>query len=99
MALRRLSLAGLAAAAICCAPTLARAEERRPSFLHGVGQIVGGIVLEFPKTVVEATITGPPIVGTAVGMLAGLSKAGQLTIRGVREMILGFDPWGIKRGD
>ena len=80
-------------------PATCGAEERRPSFLHGVGQVVGGLLLEFPKTVVEATVTGPPIVGTAVGMLAGLSKAGQLTIRGVREMILGFDPWGIKRGD
>lgn len=98
MALRRLTariaavvVAGLAVAPACWA------DDRRPSFRHGVAQVIGGVFLEFPKTVAEATITGPPVAGTMVGLLAGVSKASQMIVRGVREMSLGFDPWGAKR--
>ena len=98
MALRRLTAwsAALALALFAAAPA-GFADDRRPSFRHGVAQVVGGVFLEFPKTVAEATITGPPVAGTMVGLLAGVSKASQMIVRGVREMSLGFDPWGAKQ--
>lgn len=76
----------------------AAAEARKePSFMHGVGQVISGIVFELPKTVLDATLSGPPVVGTAVGLLAGTSRAIQKTVGGVVEMSEGFDPFGTKR--
>ena len=69
----------------------------QPSFRHGLATFIGGVLLEFPKTVMDATVTGPPVVGTAVGLLAGLSRAGRNMIDGTVEMAAGFDPWGTKR--
>ena len=74
----------------------ASAEERKPSFMHGVGQVIGGLVFEFPRTVVEATLDGPPVAGTLVGVLAGVARAVQTTFRGFEEMSASVDPWGIK---
>ena len=68
-----------------------------PSFLHGVGQVIGGILFELPKTVLDATLTGPPVAGTAVGLLAGTARALQTTVAGLLEMAAGFNPWGITR--
>lgn len=68
-----------------------------PNFLHGVGQVIGGVLFELPKTVLDATLTGPPVVGTAVGLLAGTARALQTTAAGLVEMAAGFNPWGIKR--
>jgi len=73
------------------------AEKPEPSFLHGVGQVLDGLVFELPKTVFEATLEGPPVVGTAIGLLAGAARAAQKTVGGVVEMAAGFDPWGAKR--
>ena len=73
------------------------AEQSEPSFMHGLGQVVGGVLLELPKTVVQATLDGPPVVGTAVGLLAGASRALQTTVGGLVEIVSGFDPWGTKR--
>ena len=106
MALRRLTPARRAAAAAVLAclwlvvADAASAEapmKPRPSFRHGLATFVGGLLLEFPKTVAEATFTGPPVVGTAVGLLAGLGRAGRNMIDGTVEMAAGFDPWGTKR--
>ena len=68
-----------------------------PSFMRGLGKVFAGVVLEFPKTVLEATFDGPPVVGTAVGLLAGTARALQKTVAGVVEMAAEFDPWGGKR--
>ena len=73
------------------------AEEQDPSFLHGAGQVIWGVVFELPKTVLDATMTGPPVVGTAVGLLAGFSQAVQKTVGGVVEMAGGFKPFGHKK--
>jgi len=81
------------------AATSARAAEAKPdpSFLHGVGQVVAGVVFELPKTVLDATLTEPPVIGTAVGLLAGTARALQVSAAGLIEMAAGFDPWGTKR--
>ena len=98
MALRRLIAALLAVVWLASAATPAAAayDDRRPSFRNGMAQFLGGLFLEFPKTVAEATVTGPPVAGTVVGILAGASQAGQMMVRGLREMHRGFDPWGIR---
>jgi len=67
------------------------------SFMHGVGQVIAGVLVELPKTVLEATLNGPPVVGTAVGLLAGTARALQTTVGGLVEMAAGFDPWQTKR--
>ena len=71
--------------------------QAEPSVLHGVGQVIAGLVFELPKTVLDATLTGPPIAGTVVGLLAGTVRALQTTVGGVMEMAAGFDPWGTKK--
>ena len=68
-----------------------------PSVMHGLGQVIGGLIVELPKTVLDATLTGPPVVGTAVGLLAGTARALQKTVGGIVEMATAFDPWGTKR--
>ena len=97
MALRRLS-AALAAAAVAWAPSVAaETQSAEPNFMHGVGQVVGGVLIELPKTVIDATMTGPPIVGTIVGLFAGTARALQVTAAGVVEVSQGFNPWGTKK--
>ena len=96
MALRRLSL--VLAAAVAWAPVAAADQAPSdPNLMHGVGQVVNGVVFELPKTVIDATMTGPPIVGTVVGLLAGTAKALQVTVAGLIEVARGFDPLGSKR--
>ena len=68
-----------------------------PNFGHGVGQVIDGVLFELPKTVLGATLEGPPVVGTMVGLLAGTARALQKTVGGVVEMATAFDPWGAKR--
>ncbi len=80
-------------------PAVFAAEEQQadPSFLHGLGKMIDGLVLEFPKTVLEGTLAGPPVVGTVLAALGGIASAGQKTFSGLMEMSAGFDPWGTKR--
>ena len=68
-----------------------------PTMRGGFGKIVYGLVLELPMTVAEATMTNPPVVGTAVGLLAGVTRAVQTTFAGMVEVSQAFDPWGTKR--
>lgn len=91
-------------AAVVCAllliamPVLAATEPpREPSFLHGAGEVVLGLVTTFPETVIYETVNGPPVAGTLVGIIAGIPKALQRTVAGVVEMAQGFDPWGAKQ--
>ncbi len=78
------------------APVAADAQTE-PSVLHGVGQVVGGVLFELPKTVLEATFENPPVLGTVVGLLAGTARAFQTTFAGLREIGTSFDPWGAKK--
>lgn len=82
---------------LCCASGVSADTQHEPSFMHGAGQVVGGILLELPKTVVHATMTEPPIVGTLVGLLGGTARALQVTVGGFVEMASAFDPWGNKK--
>lgn len=84
--------ATMAAGSVCAAEA-----KPDPSFLHGVGQVIAGVVFELPKTVLDATLTEPPVIGTVVGLLAGTARALQVTTAGLVEMAAGFDPWGAKR--
>ena len=72
-------------------------EQADPNFLNGLGKAIDGLVLELPKTVLEGTLAGPPVVGTVMGALGGIARAGQKTFAGFMEMSAGFDPWGTKR--
>ena len=78
------------------APVAADAQTA-PSVWHGVGQVVGGVLFELPKTVLEATFENPPVLGTVVGLLAGTSRALQTTFAGLIEIGTRFDPWGSKK--
>ena len=65
--------------------------------MHGAGQVVKGVVVELPKTVIEATLEGPVVVGTMVGLLAGTARALQVTTAGLVEMASGFHPFEERR--
>lgn len=65
--------------------------------MHGAGQVVKGVVVELPKTVLEATMDGPMIVGTMVGLLAGTARALQVTTAGLVEIVAGFHPFEERR--
>lgn len=97
MALRRLSVAVIALVALLSGAQAARASDERPSVGHGLGRIAAGLILEWPATVVDATLTNPPVVGTMMGIFAGVVNAARKTAGGVREVSAGFDPWGAKR--
>lgn len=89
---------GILSAFFVIAPSASAAEpSREPSFLHGLGEVIDGLVLELPKTILEGTLGGPPVVGTVIGALAGTAQAAQKTVAGVLEMSEGFDPWETKR--
>ena len=62
------------------------AQQREPRFIHGFGEVLAGIFWEPPKTVLDATLTGPPVVGTAVGIVGGLSRGIHRVVRGLREI-------------
>ena len=70
----------------------AQSYDRR--FLAGVGQVIKGVVFELPATLVDATLSNPPVIGTVVGLFAGTAKALQTTVGGLVEMSAGFKPFG-----
>ena len=95
----RTKILALVSAGMLMAPTVLLAAQQNPdpSFLHGLGKMIDGVVLEFPKNVLEGTLDGPPVVGTVFGALGGIIRASQKTVAGFVEMGAGFDPWGAKR--
>jgi hypothetical protein len=100
--LRVAAMAVIIAVAIgVCAPQpvwgdAQRQLSREPTFLHGLAQVIKGVVWELPKTTVDATLDGPPIAGTVIGLLAGAAAAVRTTWAGLHEMITVFDPWSTK---
>jgi hypothetical protein len=91
----RLSLA--CAAVLGLAVSVEAAEADKPSFRHGLAMVFGGLLFELPRTVVEATLEGPPVAGTLIGVIAGTSRAVTTTFKGLREIGAGFNPWGRKK--
>ena len=67
----------------------------QPSFLEGAGKLVGGLLFDLPKTVIETTSVAPPFI--IVGVVAGTVRAAQVTWHGLKEMSDAFDPWGMKK--
>ncbi|PIQ84732.1 MAG: hypothetical protein COV75_00390 [Candidatus Omnitrophica bacterium CG11_big_fil_rev_8_21_14_0_20_63_9] len=99
MALRRLSRVAAAislAVVMAAGPAVAAESNEPPSFMRGLGKVFGGLVFEFPRTVLQAS-SEAPVVGTMVGIFAGVVNALQTTAAGFVEMSAAFDPWGAKR--
>lgn len=99
MAVSRLARAAVLIACLSLCPLRAgaapiREPEPEPDFMHGAGQVVGGVLFELPKTVWDSTMNAPLILGTMVGVFAGSIKALQMTTAGVVEMARGFKPFG-----
>ena len=82
---------------VLLAPSVWAREQSEPTVMHGAGQVVKGVVVELPKTVIEATLEGPVVVGTLVGMFAGTIRALQVTTAGLVEMTAGFHPFEERR--
>ena len=78
--------------ALCGAP-LPVYGEQAPSMRSGLAKIIWGMTMELPTTVVDATLTNPPVIGTAVGLLAGVARAVQKTFEGMAEFSEAFTPW------
>ncbi len=94
--MQRGAVIGLVTAALIVshAPAASAARAQHPNFLHGVAVTLRGLVMELPVTVLEATLSHPPVVGTIVGLLGGVVRAVRTTASGLEEMFRGFDPWG-----
>lgn len=97
MALRRVIGPVLVFCLLGFDPAYAEQPKESPSFLHGVGQMIDGLVLELPKNILDGTLTGPPVAGTLIGALGGCARAFQKTAAGFFEAAAGFDPWGTKK--
>ena len=54
--------------------------------MGGIGDILGG-VLSIPMGILAGTMSGPPILGTVGGALAGSLNAVSLTTRGLLKLV------------
>lgn len=54
---------------------------------RGVWQVISGVALEPPLTVIETTLSGAPVVGTCVGVLAGAARGLQHAVAGGIEVV------------
>jgi hypothetical protein len=97
-AVRLLSILGLSCIINHSSSIIAYAAlSREPTVSHGAGQVVRGVVVEMPKGVIEGTLGGPPVVGTAMGLLGGTMRALQVTVAGFVEMAQGVHPFEDRR--
>jgi hypothetical protein len=87
----------LVASALLAGPLRAGAADHEPSVLHGLGDMTIGTVLAWPLTILEASMHGPPVAGTVVGVMAGAARAAQTFFAGAVEVSTAFDPWGTKK--
>lgn len=78
-------------------PAACAQQPHEPSFRHGLGRAIWGLIFELPKTTLDATLTEPPVLGTLVGLLAGTMNALRITGEGLQEMAVGFNPWGMSK--
>ena len=63
--------------------------------LRGLLRIVGG-VLEVPRATLAGTFSGPPILGTAVGLLAGTMHGAGMVAGGALETVISAIPFAAK---
>lgn len=73
-------------------PAAAQTRPEDPTVLHGVGKIVHGIVFEPVMTLLDSTMRHPPVVGTLVGIFAGVLTGLQMSTEGVKELYLAMSP-------
>jgi hypothetical protein len=87
----------LCAASLASAPAARAARDAEPSVLHGLGQVIAGLLFELPKATLDATLTEPVVLGTVAGLFAGTVNAVRKTAGGLAEMADAFNPWGVKK--
>ncbi len=63
----------------CCCQTASA------DIVRGLGRVIAGI-LEVPRATLVGTLSGPPIFGTAVGLLGGALSGVQLVVGGVLDV-------------
>ena len=77
------SAGGLALAAVLC---LGRAAPAEADVVRGVQEVVMG-VLTVPLSLVQGTLSGPPIIGTVAGAINGLLGGVGLVTHGALELL------------
>ena len=63
--------------------------------LRGLLRIIGG-VLEVPRATLAGTFSGPPILGTAVGLLSGTLNGLGMVAGGALETVISAIPFAAK---
>ena len=71
---------------------VARPVPAEADILRGLLRIVGG-VLEVPRATLAGTFSGPPILGTAVGLLAGTLNGLGMVPGGAIETVISAIPF------
>jgi hypothetical protein len=94
---QRALLAAAAAACLAWAHPAKAESTGEPSVLHGLGQVIAGVLFELPKTVLDATLTEPVVLGTVAGLFAGTVNALRVTAGGLVEMAEAFNPIGLDK--
>ena len=74
---------------------LARPSVAHADLVRGLMRMVGG-VLEIPRATMVGTFTGPPIVGTALGMLMGVVNGVTMVASGLVETVVSAVPLALK---
>lgn len=76
---------------------LAPAPAAQANLVRGIVSILGG-VLEVPRAVLIGTVTGPPVIGTAVGAVSGTIRAIGMIVGGTLETVFSLIPLAKKYG-
>ena len=74
---------------------VARPVPAEADILRGLLRIIGG-VLEVPRATLAGTFSGPPILGTAVGLLAGTLHGVGMVAGGALETVISAVPFAAK---
>ena len=74
---------------------LVRPTSAHADLLRGLMRIIGG-VFEVPAETLAGTMTGPPIIGTALGALSGVINGVGMVAGGALETLLSAIPYAAK---
>ena len=81
--------------ALVCAMPAQRSDAALNEVVAGVGDLVSG-VFALPMTVLKGTLSGPPVIGTLNGAIAGTFYTLGLAARGTVRIIRGGIPIAVK---